>query len=351
MRETGHTVLPERIADEAALDDLLTTPTSALVDDLAALDGDLLILGAGGKMGPTLAVLAERALRAAGSQAKVIAVSRFGEAGLEERLRQVGVTTIACDLLAEGALTNLPDAANVVFMAGRKFGSTGNEPLTWAMNGFLPAAVATRYRQSRLAVFSTGNVYPLLPVVSGGATEETPPTPIGEYAQSCLGRERMVEYVAGQHGTRATILRLNYAIDLRYGILVDVARRVLAGEPVDVAMGSVNIIWQGDANAIALRSLRLAANPPLFLNVTGPETIAVRWLAHRFAALLRRPAPTFHGEEAPTALLSNASRAHALFGYPRVPLEWMLRWVADWTARGGRTLGKPTHFEQRDGRF
>ena len=343
--------LPDAIADEAKLEEVLTAPTPAVVEALAAAGGDLLVLGAGGKMGPTLALLAARALREGGLPGRVIAVSRFSESGVAERLRRGGVETVAADLLAEGALEGLADAPNVVFMAGRKFGSTGNEPLTWAMNSLLPALVARRYRRSRLVVFSTGNVYPLVPVASGGASEETPPAPLGEYAQSCLGRERLVADASARYGTPAAILRLNYAIDLRYGILLDVARRVQAGEPVDVTMGNVNVIWQGDANAAALRSLPLAGSPPLVLNVTGPETVSIRALALRFAALLGRPAPAFTGEDAPTALLSNAGRAHALFGYPRVPLERMVRWQARWLERAGRTLDKPTHFERRDGRF
>jgi nucleoside-diphosphate-sugar epimerase len=343
--------LPDLIEGEAALDELLTTPTPAVVEALRAVPGDLLVLGAGGKMGPTLTLLAARALRAGGQAARVIAVSRFSEHGLRERLDQGGVETVALDLLDDGAMDRLPDAPNVVFMAGRKFGSTGAESLTWAMNTYLPALVAHRYRRSRLVVFSTGNVYPLVPVTSGGAREDVSPSPVGEYAQSCLGRERMVEHVSAQHGTPAVMFRLNYAIDLRYGVLVDVAQRVLRGDVIDLAMGNVNAIWQGDANAVALRALAHASSPPLLLNVTGPETVSVRALACRFAALLGRPAPAFAGEEAPTALLSNAGRAHDLFGYPQVPLERMVRWVAHWVHIGGPTLDKPTHFEQRDGRF
>lgn len=349
--DTAVRPLPELISNETELDDLLTTPTPAVVEALRAAPGDVLVLGAGGKMGPTLTLLAARALREGGLAARVIAVSRFSESGLRERLDEQGVETIPCDLLEEGALDRLPDAPNVVFMAGRKFGSTGAESLTWAMNTALPAVVAARYRRSRLVVFSTGNVYPLVPVTSGGATEDLPPEPIGEYAQSCLGRERMVQYVSAQYGTQAVILRLNYAIDLRYGILLDVARRVHAGEPVAVTMGNVNVIWQGEANAVALRSLGLVGSPPLLLNLTGPETVSIRALARRFARLLDRPEPIFAGQEAPTALLSNAGRAHEQFGYPRVPLECMTRWVAHWVQQGGPTLDKPTHFEQRDGQF
>lgn len=345
------TPLPEVISNEATLDDFLTTPTAEVVEALRAAPGDLIVLGAGGKMGPTLTLLAARAMREGGLPSRVIAVSRFSEAGLRQRLDAQRVETIACDLLEEGALDGLPAAPNVVFMAGRKFGSTGAESLTWAMNALLPALVARRYRRSRLVVFSTGNVYPLVPVTSGGATEDMSPGPIGEYAQSCLGRERLVQHVSAQHGTPAAILRLNYAIDLRYGILLEVARRVYAGEPVALTMGNVNVVWQGDANAVALRSLGLAASPPLVLNLTGPETVSIRAVARRFAELLDRPEPAFEGEEAPTALLSNAGRVHEQFGYPRVPLERMVRWVAHWLQQGGPTFDKPTHYEQRDGRF
>jgi nucleoside-diphosphate-sugar epimerase len=343
--------LPDLITSEAALDEFLTTPTPAVIEALRSCPGDLLVLGAGGKMGPTLTLLAARALQAGGRAARVIAVSRFSEHGLRERLEQSGVETIPLDLLEDDAMDRLPEAPNVVFMAGRKFGSTGAESLTWAMNTYLPALVANRYRRSRLVVFSTGNVYPLVPVTSGGATEDVPPSPLGEYAQSCLGRERMVQHVSARHGTPAVIFRLNYAIDLRYGVLLDVAQRVFRGDVIDLGMGNANAIWQGDANALALRALAHASSPPLVLNVSGPETVSVRALASRFAALLGRPAPVFSGEEAPTALLSNAGRAHDLFGYPQVPLERMIRWVAHWVQIGGPTLDKPTHFEQRDGRF
>lgn len=343
--------LPEVIESEESLDDLLTEPTDEVVRALAALDGDLLILGVGGKIGPTLARLARRAFDAGDIRRRVIGVSRFSSPEAGGYLRAHGVETVSADLLEPGALARLPDAPNLVFMAGRKFGSTGAESLTWAMNAYVPALVAERYRGSRIVVFSTGNVYPLVPVASGGATEATPPAPVGEYAQSCLGRERLFEHFSELHGTPTTILRLNYAIDLRYGVLHDVARRVWAGEPIDLTMGNVNAIWQGDACGAALRCLALAKSPPLVLNLTGPETVSVRYLATRFAEILGRPTPSFVGDEAQTALLSNASLAHGLLGYPRVPLERMVRWVAEWVRRGGRTLSKPTHFEARDGRF
>lgn len=343
-------VLPEFIASEEELNDVLTQPRDEVVEALGAAEGDLLILGVGGKMGPTLAKLARRALDRGARAARVIGVSRFSEPAVEQKLRADGVETIAGDLLDPAFLERLPDAPNVIFMAGRKFGSTGAEELTWAMNTYLPGQVAQRFRASRLVVFSTGNVYPLLPVTSSGATEHGPLGPVGEYAQSCLGRERIVTYFSQRHGTPGAIIRLNYAIDLRYGILHDIATKVWQGQPVDVTMGNVNVIWQGDANQIVLRSLRFCASPPCVLNVTGPETVSVRYLAERFGELLDRPV-TIQGEEATSALLSNAGRAHALFGYPGVPLETMIRWVAQWVREGGSTFGKPTHFEARDGRF
>ncbi len=344
------TTLPDLIEDEEQLDDLLTHPTDDVVEALANVPGDILILGVGGKMGPTLARLACRAIERGGPKRRVVGVSRFSDRSVEQRLRAAGIETIGCDLLDDGALDSLPDAPNVIFMAGRKFGSSGAEPLTWAMNTYLPGQVARRYRTSRLVIFSTGNVYPLVPVASGGATEDQPADPIGEYAQSCLGRERIVSFFSERYGTPVTILRLNYAIDLRYGILLDVAQKVWTGEPVDLTMGNANVIWQGDANRIALRSLTVCACPPAVLNLTGPETVSIRYVATRFGQLLGRT-PTLVGTEAPTALLSNAARAYSLFGYPRVTLDQMIRWVAHWVATGGRVLGKPTHFEVRDGKF
>ena len=341
---------PQYIEDSEQLEEVMSQPTPEVIEAIRGMTGDLLILGVGGKMGPTLAKLAKRAIDASGSDKRVIGVSRFSAPDLRSDLNQAGIETIVCDLLNETELQELPDVPHVVFMAGRKFGSTGNEPLTWAMNTYMPGRVAEKYRNSRIVVFSTGNVYPLTPISHGGATEMHPVEPIGEYAQSCLGRERVFEHSANQFGTRLAILRLNYAIDLRYGILMDIAEKVYGEKPVDVTMGAANVIWQGDANAVVLRSLMHCQSPPIILNLTGPEIVSSRWLATRFGQIFGK-APVFEGVEAETALLSNAARCHQLFGYPQISLEQMVRWVAHWVEIGGMSLGKPTKFEVRDGKF
>ena len=332
------------------LEEVMSRPTPEVVQAMAEMEGDLLILGVGGKMGPTLAKLARRAIDASGSSKRVLGVSRFSSPGLSTDLNRSGIETISCDLLNEAELERLPHVPNVIFMAGRKFGSTGNESLTWAMNTYLPGRVAQKYRDSRIVVFSTGNVYPLTPITHGGATETAPVNPIGEYAQSCLGRERMFEHFSERFGTPVVIIRLNYAIDLRYGILLDIAEKVYGDTPVNLTMGGVNVIWQGDANAVFLRTFSLCQSPPTILNLAGPETVSIRWLATQFGALFEKE-PIFEGEEVETALLNNASRCHQLFGYPRVSLAQMVSWVAHWVRIGGATLSKPTHFEVRDGRF
>ena len=338
------------IKTETQLESRLSEPTNEVIASIAALDGDILILGVGGKMGPTLAKQAKRAIELAGIAKKVTGISRFSTLRLREDLHEAGIETITADLLSEEHLQNLPDTQNVILMAGRKFGSTGNEHLTWAMNSYMPGRVAEKFRDSRLVVFSTGNVYPLTPVSHGGATESSPVAPIGEYAQSCLSRERICTHFSLQYGTPMAILRLNYAIDLRYGILLDIAEKVYAEEPISLEMGNVNVIWQGDANAIALRAFAHCQSPPLILNVTGPETVSIRSLASRFGTLFNK-SPIFDEQEAKTALLSNASRCHRLFGYPRVSLEQMIEWMAEWVRIGGTTLRKPTYFEVRDGKF
>jgi len=318
---------------------------------LRDLDGDVVVLGAAGKMGPSLARMARRGLDACERKMlRVIAVSRFSEAGSRANLEAAGVETVRCDLTNREDVAALPEATNVIFMAGHKFGTTAAPDLTWIMNTYVPALTAERYHHSRIVAFSTGCVYPNVPVSSGGAREEDALEPDGDYANSCVGRERVLTYFSRTNGTPVALFRLNYAIDLRYGVLVDVARKVLAGTPVDVTMGHANVIWQGDANAQALQCLAHAASPPFAVNVTGPETVSIRWLACRFGELFGRE-PEIVGTEAETALLSNASRAHALFGYPTVVLDTMVQWTAEWLQAGGRLLGKPTHFEVRDGRF
>ena len=350
LHGTVPTALPRSIADVRQLDDLLSDPPEYVVDGLRHLDGDILVLGVAGKMGPTLAMMAQRASSRAGTRRRVIGVARFSDPSQQRMLDQAGVETLRCDLLNEADIERLPDAPNVVFMAGRKFGSTGLESLTWAMNTYVPALVAQRFKTSRLAVFSTGNVYGLTAVASGGSKETDVPRPVGEYAMSCLGRERMFEHFSSTFGTRATILRLNYAVEMRYGIIVDLARRVAAKETIDLTMGYFNAIWQADANAMALASLSHAATPPLVLNIAGPEELSVRDVCTGLAERLGCSV-SFSGKEAADALLSNGERGWSLFGRPRVSISQLIDWTSAWVGRGGASLGKPTHFESRDGSF
>jgi nucleoside-diphosphate-sugar epimerase len=336
---------------EIELDESLSRPTEGLLRDLAALEGDLLVIGASGKMGPTLARMARRALDEVGRTGqRVIAAARFSDPESRKRLEAARVEAVFVDLLDPSEMAALPDAPNLIYMAGQKFGTSDRPDLTWMMNTVAPAWVAERFRNARIVAFSTGCVYPLVSVDSGGSRPEDPLEPPGEYASSCVGRERVFNYYSRAYGTPVLLFRLNYAVDLRYGVLVDVARKVLAAEPVDVSMGSVNVIWQGDACAQALRCLHHVRSPAVALNVTGPETISIRALAHRFGRRFGRE-PRIVGEEAPTALLSNAARAWELFGEPSVPLDRLEEWVAGWLLQGGRLLGKPTHYEQRDGRY
>lgn len=333
---------------EERLDELLSTPSSSLIADMRNIQGDIMVLGAGGKMGPSLCLLAKKALLEANATGQVIAVSRFTDPKATELFTHNDIQTIPCDLQDWHALRALPKAPHVIYMAGRKFGTDGSEWRTWGMNAMLPAFVADAFRDSRIVVFSSGNVYPLTPIHTGGCTEETPPQPIGEYAMSCLARERAFEYAANAYGTPIFIYRLNFAVDLRYGVLYDIASRVLRGEPVSVSTPVFNCIWQGSANEIALRALLHTASPARVMNVTGPEIVSVRATAMRFGELFGKK-PVFSGVEQSDAYLANAARANALFGYPKITLEQMIQWQAEWMLAGGRTLDKPTHFEERGG--
>jgi nucleoside-diphosphate-sugar epimerase len=345
--ETG---LPDAVSGEDELEELLSRPSAADVAFARTVDGDVAVLGAGGKMGPSLARRVRRSLHAAGVARRVFAVSRFSEPGVAEALARAGVETIPCDLLSPAQVSRLPRVPNVLFLAGRKFGSSGRPDLTWAQNVAVPALVAPHFAESRIVVFSTGNVYPLVPASSPGSTEEDPPDPVGEYAQSCLGRERVFEHASRERGTPCLFFRLFYAVDLRYGTLVDVARRVQAGEPVDLRVGRVNAIWQGDAASYAFRALSLCDTPPRPMVVTGPEVVSVRAAAEAFGERFGRT-PRFTGEEGGPGLLGDPAMCVARLGPPEVPLARLLDWVGAWVERGGRSLGKPTHFETTDGRF
>ncbi len=325
-------------------------PSDALVEDIAKIEGDILILGAGGKIGPSIARLDKQAIEKAGKNTRVIGVSRFSEEGLEKELNAEGIETIAANILDDAQLQALPEVKNVLYLAGTKFGTANNESYTWAMNAYLPGRVAEKFKNSNIVVYSTGNIYPFTPVASGGTTEEVIPGPIGEYGQSCLGRERMFQYFSSIHKTPLLIYRLNYAIDFRYGVLLEIAKSVLNETPIDINTGHVNVIWQSDANEMAIRSLLHCEAPAKLLNITGPETVSLRWLAHEFGRIFNKT-PQFIGEEQPTALLSNAAESFRLFGYPRVTLKQMIYITAQWLQEGGKTINKPTHFQERKGQF
>lgn len=342
--------LPEQIETVEALDEIMTRPQPALIEFIRTLTSPLLILGAGGKMGPTLARLAKRAAEAANHPLDVIAVSRFSNAQAREQIEAQGIQTHTCDLFDRESLKTLPDAANILYLVGLKFGTSNRPALTWAANTLIPANVVERYPQARIAALSTGNVYPLAAVTSGGWTESAALTPLGEYANSAVARERIFEHFSAQYGTPITLVRLSYALDLRYGVLVDIAQKVFSGQPVDLTSGYVNCIWQGDANDLVIRSLALAGSPPTALNLTGSKIVSVRETAIRFGELINRPV-TFTGSEAETALLSDTTLLRTRFGAPATPLDTVIRWTAHWIMNGGHLLNRPTHFEVRDGAF
>lgn len=328
----------------------LSEPSDRLIKDIREIEGDILILGVGGKMGPSMARLAKRAFKECGSSQKVIGVSRFSDPGLRKELEDFGIETITADLLKEEELQALPEPGNVLYLVGKKFGTSGNEHLTWAMNAYLPGRVAEKFKDSRIVAFSSGNIYPFVPYGSGGATEETAPGPVGEYAQSCLGRERIFEHFSHRYEIPMLFYRLNYAVEMRYGNLLEIAKAVHEGDAIDLRNGHMNVIWQGDANEIALRSLLHCSTPPKLLNVTGPETISVRSVARQFGRIFKKE-PKFINEEKPTSLLNNASLSHKLFGYPSVSLNQVIEWTAEWVQREEKTIDKPTHFQVRSGKF
>jgi nucleoside-diphosphate-sugar epimerase len=340
-------MLPECITSEEQLNDVLTRPDERLVRFISTLSSPLLILGAGGKMGPTLAVLARRAVEVAGTGQKVIAVSRYSDQRVRKWIENQGVLTLSADLLDRSTLTNLPDSENIIYLVGWKFGTTDNPARTWAVNTLIPGIVAERYPQARIAALSSGNVYPMAPASGSGSVESDPLTPLGEYANSCVARERIFEFYAQQNSTPITLVRLSYALDLRYGVLVDIAQKVYNGESVDVRMGYANGIWQGDANAMIIRSLGLASNPATALNLTA-HRFSVREVAQVFGSMLNRPV-VIEGTEHPDALLSDLTKLHACLGKPPTSLEVIIHWTAYWIMQQGRLLDKPTHFETRNG--
>lgn len=336
---------------EEKLNTLLTTPSDKLVADIAKIKGDIMVLGSGGKMGPTLCILAKNAIKQAGIDKKVIAVSRFSDQAALDLLHKHEIETISADLLNQDSLNALPEVENVIFMAGRKFGTDGgSEYLTWAMNSTLPAFVAYKFRKSNVVVFSSGNIYPLTPLTSGGCTEDDKVLPNGEYPMSVLARERAFEYASKQYGTNVFIYRLNFAVDLRYGVLFDCAKKILDGEPISLSTPVFNFIWQGTANEIAIRGLLHATSPMTIMNVTGPETVSIKKVSEKLGKYLGKK-PIFEGKEGDTAYLNDSSRAMEIFGYPDVCAETLIRWQAEYILDGGRTLNKPTHFEERKGNY
>jgi dTDP-4-dehydrorhamnose reductase len=341
---------PDKIASLDMLEDLLSAPGPEVVKMFSGLEGDIMFLGIGGKIGPSLASMAKRACEQAGVEKRMYGVALFESQDQRKQLENMGIETHHGDLLDPEFINGLPRVPNVYFLAGMKFGSEDNLAMTWAVNSYMPALVADYYKDSRIVAFSTGCVYPLVSVESGGSLETDVPGPVGEYAQSCLGRERMFEYGSKQHGTEVCLIRLNYSVELRYGVLVDIALKVKKKEPIDLSMGYFNVIWQGDVNDVVLRSLEICESPAKILNITGPETLSVRDVAMEFGKLFN-VSPAFVNEEARTALLNNSEHAFQLFGRPKVSTERMTRWIAEWINQGGEMLGKPTHYEVRDGKY
>ncbi len=341
---------PDKISNTAQLEDLLSMPTEAAVKMFSKIEGDIMFLGIGGKIGPTLAKMAKRACDKAGVEKRIYGVSLFESDQQRKQIADLGIETIHGDLLDMDFMKSLPKARNVFFLAGMKFGSEENISLTWAVNSYMPALVADHFKGSSIVAFSTGCVYPLVPVESGGSLETDTPTPVGEYAQSCLGRERMFEYGSKKHQTKVCLIRLNYSVELRYGVLVDIATKVKNQEAIDLSMGYFNVIWQGDVNDVVLRSLEICDSPAKILNITGEEVLSVKEVALEFGKLFSVK-PEFFNTEAKTALLNNSEQAFHLFGRPKVSTQQIIKWIAGWIGEGKETLGKPTHYEVRDGKY
>ncbi|MBQ3168924.1 MAG: NAD-dependent epimerase/dehydratase family protein [Clostridia bacterium] len=335
---------------ETMLDEMLSRPGEALIEDMKKLDGDIMIVGAGGKVGPTLAIMARRAVEKAGVSKKVIAVSRFSDPLVVSALTSYGVEMVKCDLSNPEEIRSLAHVKNIIYMLGRKFGTTGNAHETWMTNVCIPAYVTEHFRDANYVVFSTGNVYPFTQVTKGGSVETDAPEPVGEYAMSCLGRERVFENAAQKYGAKVLMYRLNYAVDLRYGVLCDMANSILEGKSISLRSPAFNCVWQGYANEVALRSLLHAKKEVEYLNVTGPETVSVEYAANMLAKRLGKT-PVFDGEPTDMALLSNAEKCMRLFGKPSVGIDQLIEWQAEWMLSGGRILNKPTHFEERKGKF
>lgn len=335
----------QQINTETQLIDQMTTPSNAVKDAVAKIDGDILILGIAGKMGPTLGELLVRA-----GASKVIGVSRFSNPADQDDLNARGITTQKCDLLDDKALQALPDAPYIYLMAGHKFGATGNEALTWAMNTMLPGKVLQRFPKSRIIYVSSGNVYKYTPVTSSGATEADPVEPIGEYAMSRLGGERLAEFYSQQQNTPLSIVRLFYATELRYGILIDIAQKIYSQTPINLAMGHVNQIWQGDANAYLAQMFPLCNSPANIINMTGKNVLSVRELSTALGEKMGIT-PIFEGTESDNALLGDATKMFDQLGTPQIPIDTIVNWVAHWVTHDGKTLGKPTKYESRTGKF